>query len=71
MGTEEAPVCLRHPGEVRMKLRTLHSDMGAPGQVVAVYTCPECGYERRVPITRGPRRSGGSDRADGFAWGAV
>jgi len=54
MGTEDAPVCPRHPGEVRMKLRTLHSDRGMPGQVLAVYTCPDCGYERRLPIVVRP-----------------
>ena len=52
MGTEDAPVCQRHPGEVRMSLRTLHSDQSAPEQVLAAYACPECGSERRLPVTR-------------------
>jgi hypothetical protein len=54
MGMEDAPVCPRHAGEVRMKLRTLHSDQGLPGQVLAVYACPDCGHERRLPIVVRP-----------------
>lgn len=50
MGTEDAPVCTRHDGEVRMDLRTLHSDRSAPEQVLGAYACPECGSERRLPI---------------------
>jgi hypothetical protein len=41
-----------------MKLRTLHSDQGSPGQVLAVYACPDCGYERRVPIVVRPGDQG-------------
>ncbi len=52
MGTEHAPVCLRHTGDVRMSLLTLHSDQSAPEQVLGVYSCPECGSERRVPLER-------------------
>jgi hypothetical protein len=47
---EDAPVCALHEGEVRMSLRTLHSDMTSPGQLVALYECPECGHERRLPM---------------------
>jgi len=50
MGTEHAPVCPRHAGDVRMSLLTLHSDQSAPEQVLGVYTCPECGSERRLPL---------------------
>ncbi len=50
MGEEGAPVCRRHTDEVRMSLRTLHSDQLAPEQVLGVYECPECGAERRVPL---------------------
>jgi hypothetical protein len=35
-----------------MSLRTLHSDHSAPEQVLAAYACPECGSERRLPVTR-------------------
>ena len=34
-----------------MSLRTLHSDVSAPEQVLAAYACPECGSERRLPMT--------------------
>lgn len=50
MGIKDLPVCPRHDGEVPMNLRTLHSDVSAPKQVLGVYTCPECGSERRLPI---------------------
>ena len=60
MGMEDAPVCQRHDGAVRMSLRTLHSDHSAPEQVLAAYACPECGSERRLPIsTDGPRTGSG------------
>jgi hypothetical protein len=72
MGKEEVPVCHRHPDEVRMTLRTLHSDMGRPGQVLAVYACPECGYERRLPIRLRTREGGVPGQAEGsVAWGAA
>jgi hypothetical protein len=35
-----------------MALRTLHSDHTIPHQVLAVYVCPQCGHERRIPIER-------------------
>ncbi|HSR22851.1 MAG TPA: hypothetical protein VLW53_04825 [Candidatus Eisenbacteria bacterium] len=53
MGTKDAPVCPRHDGEVPMNLRTLHSDLSAPQQVLGVYACPECVSERRLPIATG------------------
>ena len=60
MGGDDAPVCPRHAGEVRMKLRTLHSDQASPGEVLGVYVCPDCGYERRLPISRpGGEETGG------------
>lgn len=38
-----------------MSLLTLHSDVSAPQQVLAAYACPECGSERRLPMsTEGP-----------------
>ena len=64
MGTEDAPVCQQHAGEVRMSLRTLHSDVAAPQQVLAAYACPECGSERRLPMsTEVPRKAPGTSGA--------
>lgn len=51
MGTEDGPKCLRHTQDVPMRLTTLHSDQLAPGQVLGAYSCPECGAERRLPLT--------------------
>jgi hypothetical protein len=50
MGTDDGPVCMGHTAEIRMSLRTLHSDQLAPDQVLGAYECPECGAERRLPI---------------------
>jgi hypothetical protein len=58
MGTEHAPVCQQHAVEVRMSLRTLHSDVSAPQQVLAAYACPECGSERRLPMSTEDARKG-------------
>jgi hypothetical protein len=58
MGTEDAPVCQQHAVEVRMSLRTLHSDVSAPQQVLAAYACPECGSERRLPMSTEARTEG-------------
>jgi hypothetical protein len=44
-----------------MSLRTLHSDQSAPEQVLAEYACPECGSERRLPM------STPSEQGDGLA----
>jgi len=33
-----------------MSLRTLHSDASRPDQLLGLFECPECGYERRVPV---------------------
>jgi hypothetical protein len=46
-----------------MSLRTLHSDVSAPQQVLAAYACPECGSERRLPMStevpsKGPKTDG-------------
>lgn len=57
MTPEDAPACPQHPEDVRMSLRTLHSDQAAPEQVLGAFVCPECGRERRLPI-------------DTRAWGA-
>jgi hypothetical protein len=63
MGTEHAPVCQQHAGEVRMSLSTLHSDVSAPEQVLAAYTCPECGSERRLPMSTQVPETGLGDGA--------
>jgi hypothetical protein len=50
MSHEAAPVCVQHDGDVRMSLRTLHSDVASPGQLLGLFECPQCGHERRVPM---------------------
>jgi len=50
MSHESAPVCAQHDGDVRMSLRTLHSDAASPGQLLGLFECPQCGHERRVPM---------------------
>jgi hypothetical protein len=50
MSHEEAPVCARHDSDVRMSLRTLHSDSSRPEELIGLFQCPECGHERHVPI---------------------
>ena len=67
MGTEDAPVCQRHAGEVRMSLRTRHSDQSAPEQVLAAYACPECGSERRLPMSTESARGDGGLATPGAA----
>lgn len=49
MGESKDPVCLRHEGEIPMRLLTLHSESSRPG-LVGLYQCPECGDERRMPV---------------------
>ena len=34
-----------------MKLRTMHSDLSQPGQLVGLFECPDCGDERRLPLS--------------------
>ena len=46
---ENVPLCAQHEGEVPMRLSTLHSDASRPG-LVALYECPECGHQRRLPV---------------------
>ena len=53
MSHDDAPSCERHEASVQMQLRTLHSDQSRPDTVVGLYECPECGYERRLPIRTG------------------
>lgn len=36
-----------------MTLRTMHSDLNQPGQLVGLFECPECGDERRLPLSVG------------------
>jgi hypothetical protein len=42
-----------------MLLSSLHSDRSSPKDLVALYECPECGAERRLPVElpRGPKSS--------------
>jgi hypothetical protein len=53
MSSISAPVCARHEGEVSMRLRTLHTDSGRPGQLLGLFECPDCGDERRMPVESG------------------
>jgi hypothetical protein len=53
MTYDEAPACDRHEATVPMVLRTMHSDSSRPEEVVGLFECPECGYERRLPIRTG------------------
>jgi hypothetical protein len=61
MVIEDEPVCPHHDGEVRLGLRTLHSDQTAPERVLGTYVCPECGHERRLPIETGAPGPGSLD----------
>lgn len=47
---DEAPTCVQHETEVAMSLRTIHTDAERPDEVIGQYECPECGFERRVPM---------------------
>jgi len=51
MTLEDGPVCARHDSKVSMNLRSIHSDSGRPDTLVGLYECPECGYERRLPLS--------------------
>jgi hypothetical protein len=53
MTYDEAPACDRHESVVPMRLRTMHSDSSRPDTLVGLFECPECGYERRLPIRTG------------------
>jgi hypothetical protein len=37
-----------------MLLSTFHSERSNPGGLVALYECPECGAERRLPVELTP-----------------
>jgi hypothetical protein len=56
MGAEDGPRCPRHERAVAMSLWTLHSDATRPDQLVALFQCPECGAERRLPLAMGSVR---------------
>jgi hypothetical protein len=47
---DESPVCVRHEGRIPMSLRSIHSDAARPDTAVGLFECPECGFERRVPL---------------------
>lgn len=61
MSPERIPSCPRHG--VQLRLSTLHSDSSAPAQLIALYECPECGYERRLPLALGPEAGSGAEVA--------
>ena len=44
-------MCRRHDEDVRMSLRSLHGDVSRPDELVGLYECPDCGDERRIPLT--------------------
>ena len=50
MTVDQAPTCARHDAEVKMDLRTIHTDATRPEVVIGNFECPECGYEKRVPM---------------------
>lgn len=33
-----------------MDLRTIHTDASRPDEVIGQFECPECGFERRIPM---------------------
>ena len=35
-----------------MSLRSIHSDAGRPDLAVGLFECPECGHERRLPLSQ-------------------
>ncbi len=47
-------MCERHESKVEMELRTMHSDDSRPDVVIGLFECPECGFERRVPLRTNP-----------------
>ncbi|HEX6489218.1 MAG TPA: hypothetical protein VF137_10180 [Candidatus Dormibacteraeota bacterium] len=51
MTVDHAPKCARHDHEITMDLRTIHTDASRPGEVIGHFECPECGYERRQPLS--------------------
>ena len=53
MTPDDGPVCARHESGVPMSLRSIHSDSVRPDLVVGLFECPECGYERRLPLLQG------------------
>ena len=50
MKPQDSPSCPRHDFDVTMTLRSLHTDVSRPGQLVGTYECPDCGEERRYPV---------------------
>jgi hypothetical protein len=51
MTLDESPVCARHEGGIPMSLRSIHSDATRPDTAVGLFECPECGFERRLPLS--------------------
>jgi len=53
MTLDDGPLCARHEGAVPMSLRSIHSDAARPDLAVGLFECPECGHERRLPLSKG------------------
>jgi hypothetical protein len=53
MTLDDGPQCARHDDAVPMSLRSIHSDAARPDLAVGLFECPECGFERRLPLARG------------------
>jgi predicted RNA-binding Zn-ribbon protein involved in translation (DUF1610 family) len=47
---DKAPTCAHHEHEIRMDLRTIHTDASRPDEAIGQFECPECGSERRIPM---------------------
>ncbi len=50
MALDDAMLCPHHGRDVRLVLSTLHSDSSLSERLTALYECPECGYQRRLPL---------------------
>jgi hypothetical protein len=50
MPYEEGPTCARHESSVPMSLATIHTEATHPDEVVGLFECPQCGYQRRLPL---------------------
>ena len=50
MTVEEAPTCARHEAEVAMELHSIHTDASRPDELLGLFECPECGFQRRLPM---------------------
>ena len=44
------PICERHDEPLAMHLQTIHTSASRPHQLLGVFRCPGCGFERRQPL---------------------